>query len=205
MNREFSPHKFIENFMYRREFSRYFNENIFLDTFAFCLIIQGKFDESYNYNTLAGDGHNSSFMNINSYKKLMSLLEHCKRANLIITAAVVNESLRHIFKAIESKYSLHPEKKKIEEEFVDFLKTEIKIFEEKQPYINEIINHHWVDEIKDHKLRDRIEIGELSIFVELDKLAKSKAIITQDTFKKNKRGEHYKAKDTLVVQLNSFI
>jgi hypothetical protein len=205
MRLDFSPRKFTEDYRYRKGFFKYFKENIFLDTFAFCLIIQGKFDEGYNYNTLAGDRHNSYFMNVDSYRKLMDLLSHCKNAKLIITPAVINEGLRHIFEAIENKYSIHKDKKIIEENFVKFLRDEINMFDEKQPSIIEIINHRWIDEIKHHKLRDRLEIGELSIFVESDRITKCKAIITKDEFKRNKQGETCKIKDALIVQLTAFI
>ena len=202
MNQDISPIKFCENFLYRKDLLKYFNETIFLDTFAFCLIIQGKFDENHNWNTLAGD--KNYFMNMTTYKKLMDFLSYCN-GKLIITPAVIGESLRHIFEAIETKYSYNPNKKKIEDEFVDFLKSEIKMFEEKQPYFHEILNHSWIDKVKEHKLRDRLEIGELSIFVESDKCSKHKAIITRDAFKRNKQGECYECSNTILVQLDKFM
>lgn len=200
MTVDFSLDKFFQDFRYKRQFRKYFKRNIFLDTFAFCLLIQGKFDENMNYNTLAGDPNNKVFMNVKTYKKLMSFLEIYHK-KLVVTPQIVSESLRHMFEAIENKYGMHQNKKEIEEKFVDFLKSEIKLFKEKQPFTKELLNHRWVEEIKHHKIRDRIEVGDLSIFVESDK-CKHNIIITKDQYKKDKGGEFIKLKDTIIVQLD---
>ncbi len=200
MTVEFSLYEFCKDFRYRRRFKKYLKKNIFLDTFAFCLIILGKFDYTQKYNTLAGDQNNHIFMNISTYKKLIRFVEIYK-GRLIITPEVVSESLRHIFEAIENKYGFASNKKQIEGEFADFLQDEIKLFHEKHPLIKETLTHNWIKEIEHHKLRDRFEIGELSIFVESDK-CKYNAIITKDLYKKNKKGEYCNLQDTIIIQLN---
>ncbi|HDZ61446.1 MAG TPA: hypothetical protein ENH46_07070 [Candidatus Pacearchaeota archaeon] len=200
MTVDFSLEKYFNDFRYKKLFKKYFKKNIFLDTFAFSLIIQGKFDENMNYNTLIGDKNNKIFMNLRTYKKLMNLLG-MHQGKLIITSSVVSESLNHIFEAIENKYKTDEGKKEIEEKFVDFLKSEIKLFKEKQPLIKDLLNHRWVEETKHHKIRNRIEVGDLSIFVESDK-CKYNAIITKDQYKKNKDGECIKLDDTIIVQLD---
>lgn len=200
MSIEFSPYDFLNDFRYRKRYKKFFKRHIFLDTFAFCLIIQGRFDEYKNYNTLSGDGN--LFMNITTYKTLMDLLSRCK-GDLIITTAVIGESLRHIFTAIENKYRGN-RLKEVEEDFVDFLQNEIKLFKEKHPLIKDILTHRWVEEIKHHKLKDRIEIGELSLFVESDK-CKYNAIITKDAYQKYKGGECIRLEDTVIVQLNALL
>ena len=201
MTVDFSLSNFFQDFRYRKRFKKYFKRNVFLDTFALCLIIQGKFDDNEGYNTLSGDKHNSFFMNIKTYRKLMYLIDISQsKFKLVITPAVLSESLRHMFEAIERKYSTSDEKKKLEEKFVNFLQNEIKIFKEKHPLIKDIITHRWIEEIKHHKLRDRIEIGELSIFVESDK-CKCNAIITNDMYKKDKSGGQIHLPETIIVQL----
>ncbi len=199
MTVDFSLHETFNDFRYKKRFNKYFKKNIFLDTFAFCLFIQGKFDDNMGYNTLMGDQNNQLFMNLKTYNKLVTLLG-MYRGRLIITPSVVGESLNHMFKAIENKYKTHPDKKQIEEKFVDFLKSEIKIFKEKHPLIKDILTHHWIEEIKHHKIRDRIEVGDLSIFVESDK-CKYNAIITKDAYKKNKN-ECIELEDTIIIQLD---
>ena len=200
MTLEFNLHKIFNDFRYKRQFNKYFKKNIFLDTFAFSLFIQGKFDENMGYNTLMGDKNNNLFMNIKTYNKLIILLEMYNRGRLIITSSVVGESLRHTFEAIENKYKMHPDRKKIEEKFVDFLKNEIKLFKEKQPLVKDLLNHRWVEEIKHCKIRDRIEVGDLSIFVESDKCGYN-TIITKDAYKKNKE-ECIELEDTMIIQLD---
>ena len=111
---DFSLEKYFNDFRYKKLFKKYFKKNIFLDTFAFSLIIQGKFDENMNYNTLIGDKNNKIFMNLRTYKKLMNLLG-MHQGKLIITSSVVSESLNHIFEAIENKYKTDEGKKEIEE------------------------------------------------------------------------------------------
>ena len=200
MTVNFSLEQYFNNFRYKKLFKKYFKKNIFLDTFAFSLIIQGKFDENMNYNTLAGDKNNGIFMNLKTYKKLMGLLG-MHQGKLIITPFVISESLNHIFEAIENKYGIHQDKKEIEKKFVNFLKSEINLFKEKQPAIKDLLNHRWVEETKHHKIKDRIEVGDLSIFVESDK-CKYNVIITKDLYKKNKDGECIKLCDTIIVQLD---
>ncbi len=198
MSVDFSPSDFLKDFRYREKYKKFFRTHIFLDTFAFCLIIQGKFDENKGYDTLGGDCN--FFMNLTTYKNLMKLFSMC-RGDLIITTAVVGESLRHMFKAIEKRYGADDNLKEIEDEFVDFLQNEIGLFKEKHPLIQDILTHRWTEEIKHHKLKDRIEIGELSLFVESDKCGYN-AIITNDAYKRYKSGECIKLEDTVVVQLN---
>ncbi len=200
MNINISLSRYFDDPMYKRRFNRYFKRNIFLDTFAFCLLVQGKFDENMNYNTLAGDQNSMVFMNIKTYKKLLDLL-NINSGKLIITPSVVSESLNHMFEAIENKYGSDVDKKKIEEKFVDFLKKEIKLFKEKQPLMKEVLNHRWIEDTKHHKIRDRIEMGDLSIFVESDK-CEYNAIITKDTYKKNKCGDCIELCDTVIIQLD---
>ncbi|MCK4521127.1 MAG: hypothetical protein KAU20_01035 [Nanoarchaeota archaeon] len=159
----------------------------------------GKFDDKYDKNTL--DGEKDIFMNIETYKKLLRIISRF-RGRLIITPAIVYESLNHMFEAIENKYGYSLDKKEIEELFAIFLQSEVNIFSEKHPLIKDMFKHEWIDKTKNHKIRDRFEIGELSIFVESDK-CKYTTIITNDAFKINKNGESYVPKDTLIIQVGN--
>jgi len=195
---EFSLTKFLENPIYARKFEKYLKRNIFLDTYPFCLIILGKFDENYNYNTL--DAESDSFMNIDTQKKLIRIVDRY-RGKLVITPAVVVEGLNHMFTAVEKKYGVSREKKEIEEQFASFLQTEIGMFREKHPLIKEMLTHNWTEIIKHHKLRNRFELGDLSIFVESDKCEYA-TIITNDAFKIEKKGQFYMPENTIIIQLN---
>lgn len=195
--KDFSPYKFLHDPLYARKFRKYLKRNIFLDTFAFCLIVLGKFDDTYSCNTLGGEP--ASFMNIQNKRKLLRILERYK-GKLLITPAVVLEGLRHMFDAVETQYRNDPSRKKIENCFVTFLQKEIKIFKERHPTVLDMLTHNWTEELKHHKLRSRFEMGDLSIFVASDNCSYS-TIITKDAYKKDKSGLQYLPDNKLIFQL----
>ncbi len=198
--KDFSVSKFLNDHQYARRYKKYLKRNIYLDTHALCLILLGKFDDNYDYNTL--EGEKSDFMNIITYKKLINILDKHKNGKKVVTPAVITESLNHLFTAIENKYSSSPEKKEIENKFAHFLQQQIILFKEKNPSIKDMLTHRWTEMIKHHKLRDRFEAGELSIFVEIDK-GKYSTIVTNDRFRIDKDGENYEPDNTLIININT--
>ena len=195
---DFSLYQFLNNPIYTRRFRKYFRRNVYLDTFAFCLLVEGKFDENYDYNILSGE--KEDFMKLKIYKKLVRFLDRCM-GKPVVTPAVVYESIPHISDAIENACKDSKERWRVEQKFADFLQDEIRVFREKCPTSDSMLNHNWTEIIKTHKLRNRFEVGELSIFVELDK-CKYGAIITDDQFKINKTGESHVPENALLIQLS---
>lgn len=197
---EFSIGRYLNEPAYKNKFSKYFNQQVLLDTFGFCLLVMGKFDINHHYDTLGGCKH--YFMNVDNYRKLLKLLQNVK-GKLIITPSVLGESIPHIAEEIEKKYRDDPTNRKIvETEFANFLQNEIKIFEERHPRMETILNHGFVNLLKHKKLRDRFELGELSLFVETEK-AEYSVIITNDSYKTENDNLNYAPSKTIIVQLST--